>query len=361
MNRTHRIAQVLRKQKVDALFVTPSADLMYLIGYGGHPSERPTILAMVPGRSPVLVLPQLEAPRLQGRADVEIRSYADGEDPYESVRTVVADPSTRVNFAISDQAWAGVLLNLQELFPFASFSSASSLMRELRMVKDLDEMELLHEAGKRADQVFENVAQLRFTGLSESELSEELNGLLSDVGLARADWGPIVASGPNSASPHHITGDRQIEHGDAVVLDFGGVFEGYQADITRTLHVGPPDSDFKEVYETVLKAQQAAFDASRPGNTAANVDRAARDVIDGEGFGQYFIHRTGHGLGLDSHEEPYLVVGNGLTLEPGMTFSVEPGVYIPGRFGVRVEDTVAVYKDGPRRFNHATRELQVVH
>lgn len=360
MSRTDRIRQVLADRKIDGLLVTPSADLMYLIGYGGHPSERPTILAVTPDRGPVLVLPELEAPRLRDRTDIEIRSYADGDDPYERMQTLVGDRSRQMKLAISDQAWAGVLLHLQVLFPAASFAPASSLMRELRMRKDPEEMELLHEAGRRADRAFENLIQLRFAGLTESELSQELNNLLSDAGLTRADWGPIVASGPNSASPHHITGDRVIEEGDAVVLDFGGVFEGYQADITRTVHVGSPHAEFMSVYTTVLQSQQIAFEASQPGNTAGKVDRAARDFINAAGFAQYFIHRTGHGLGLDTHEEPYLVAGNELPLVPGMTFSVEPGVYLPGRFGVRIEDTVAVFEDGPQRFNHATRELQIV-
>ena len=170
-----------------------------------------------------------------------------------------------------------------------------------------------------------------------------------------------MASGPNAASPHHLTGQREIHEGDAVVLDFGGVLDGYQADITRTVHVGTPDSRFIEVYESVVRAQEAAVVSSRPGHTAGQVDRTARTSIDDAGFGQYFIHRTGHGLGLDTHEEPYLVPDNELLLQPGMTFSVEPGIYIPGRFGVRIEDTVAVMDGGPQRFNHATRELQIVH
>ena len=258
-------------------------------------------------------------------------------------------------------AWAVVLLNLQRLFPAVSFVPASPLIRELRMVKGPEELELLHEAGRRADRAFGNVVQLRFAGRTELEIAEELDGLLAESGLARADWGPIVASGPNAASPHHLTGQREIHEGDAVVLDFGGVLDGYQADITRTVHVGTPDSRFIEVYESVVRAQEAAVVSSRPGQTAGQVDRTARTLIDDAGFGQYFIHRTGHGLGLDTHEEPYLVPDNELPLQPGMTFSVEPGIYIPGRFGVRIEDTVAVMDGGPQRFNHATRELQIVH
>jgi Xaa-Pro aminopeptidase len=360
-SRIERMEQIFRVAGVDLLLVTPSADLLYLAGYGGHTSERPTVLAVVPGQVPVIVLPELEAPRLSGRTDLEIRSYGDGDDPYEYMRTFVKNPPGQITIAVSDQAWAVVLLNLQVLFPAASFVPASELIRELRMLKGPEELELLHEAGRRADRAFEGLVQLRFAGRTELEIAEELDRLLSEAGLARADWGPIVASGPNTASPHHMTGDREIHEGDAVVLDFGGVLDGYQADITRTVHVGTPDIQFVKVYELVVRAQQAAFEASIPGHTAGEVDGSARRVIEDAGFGQHFIHRTGHGLGLDTHEEPYLLANNGLPLQPGMTFSVEPGVYIPGRFGVRVEDTVAVYDDGPRRFNHATRELQIVH
>jgi D-alanyl-D-alanine dipeptidase len=358
--RLDRISAVLSEAGIDLLLATPSADLLYLAGYAGHSSERPTVFAVSPGQKPVMVLPELEAPRLRGRSDIEIRSYGDGDDPYECMRSFVRDQVAPLTIAVSDQAWASVLLNLQSLFPAARYVPASPLLRQLRMQKSEDELELLHEAGRRADRAFEGIVQLRFSDRTEQQVSDELDRLLREAGLGRADWGPIVASGPDSASPHHVTGNREIREGDAVVLDFGGVLEGYQADITRTVHVGSPETEFVDVYELVLKAQQAGFEASVVGQTAGSVDRAARGVIEQAGFGQNFIHRTGHGLGLDTHEEPYLVGGNDLPLSPGMTFSVEPGVYLLGRFGVRIEDTVAVCDDGPRRFNHATRELQIV-
>jgi Xaa-Pro aminopeptidase len=360
-DRLARVSGVLSQAGVGLLLVTPSADLKYLAGYGGHVSERPTVLAVSPGAEPVLVMPDLEAPRLAGQSDLEIRSYSDGADPYASMRDLIGGQGAGQTIAVSDQAWASVLLDLQHLFPAASFVSASPLLRQLRMVKGPEEMELLHEAGRRADRAFEEIIQLRFSGRTEHQVADELDKLLREQGLGRADWGPIVASGPNAASPHHITGERELHEGEAVVIDFGGVLDGYQADITRTVHVGSPEHDFVTVYDLVVRAQQAGFEASAVGGTAGEVDRAARNVIRQAGFAEYFIHRTGHGLGLDAHEEPYLVEGNNLTLLPGMTFSVEPGVYIPGRFGVRVEDTVAVFEEGPQRFNHATRELQIVH
>jgi D-alanyl-D-alanine dipeptidase len=201
---------------------------------------------------------------------------------------------------------------------------------------------------------------VRFEGRTESQVAAELNEILAGEGLERADWGPIVAGGPNSASAHHITGGRVLQEGDAVILDFGGVFGGYQADITRTVHVGTPTEDFARVYDTVRRAQELAFAEASPGIPAQDVDRAARRAIEAAGYGGYLVHRTGHGLGLDTHEEPYIVEGNSLLLEPGMVFSIEPGAYLPGRFGVRIEDTVAVMPEGPRRLNEATRELVLV-
>lgn len=359
-NRVSRASALLAGANVDLLLVTPSADLQYLAGYGGHASERLTVYALSPGEAPKMVVPRLEAPRLSGRSDIDLRSYGDGENPYVCLRSAVAGRSEVISIAISDQAWASVLLEFQSLFPTATFVSAARLLRPLRMVKCSDELELLHDAGRRVDRAFQQLVTLSFAGRREMDVANDLDRLLQGEHLGRASWGPIVASGPNSASPHHVTGDREIRAGDAVVLDFGGELSGYQADITRTVHVGPASTRFEDAYELVLRAQQAGYEASIAGRTAEQVDRAARTVIRDGGFGDYFVHRAGHGLGLDIHEEPYLVAGNDLRLEVGMTFSVEPGIYLPGDFGIRIEDTVAVYSDGPRRFNEATRELQIV-
>ena len=351
---------VMNGRGVDLVVLTPSADLRYLSGYAGHASERPTLYALAPGRNPCIVLPRLEAPALAGRSELTVTAYSETDDPYVLLlEWLSAAPDPNV-IALSDQAWSVVLLQLQMLLPSSRFCPASSVLGEVRAVKSADELTVLHEAGRKADRVFERLIQGRFAGCTERQIAHEIDRLVVDEGLARADWGPIVASGPHSSSPHHSAGDREIRTGDVVVLDFGGVLEGYQADITRTVHVGTPDARFAAVFDAVVRAQQAGFEAAVAGAAASRVDEAARRIIEDAGLGEYFIHRTGHGLGLDVHENPYLVAGNDSPLSVGMTFSVEPGVYLDDRFGVRVEDTVAIFADGPRRFNDATRDLVIV-
>lgn len=357
--RCRAVAQTLLERNIDTLFVTPSADLQYLTGYPAHASERPTIFALSHTGRAVLMLPRFEAARLGSMGEIEIVTYEEREDPYRVLGGALSLPSGCV-CAVSDRAWAAVLLKLQYRWGNAEFVAASPVMRGVRMRKSADELEAMRQAARRADAALAAILCERFLGRTEEEIAGRLGARLDAEGLARADWGPIVASGPNSASPHHVPGDRRIAEGDTVLLDFGGIWDGYNADITRTVHVGPPDDAFVAVYDTVRGAQQAGVDAVAPGATAAAVDAAARKVIESAGYGEYFVHRTGHGLGLETHEEPYLVAGNDLALAPGMTFSVEPGVYLPGQFGVRIEDAVAVTPSSGERLNLFPRELIVV-
>ncbi len=226
------------------------------------------------------------------------------------------------------------------------------------MIKDEREIALLAEAARRTDESWEEFLTLSITGLTEWDVRERLMGLLSARGLQ-----PVfcnIGSGPHGASPHQTASDRVIGPGDAVVCDWGGSLEGYNADVTRTAHVGQPPPEFIRAYQAVLAANQAAFEAVRPGVPCQEIDRAARSVLVDAGYGDAFIHRTGHGLGLSLHEEPYLVEGNTLPLAEGMVFSDEPGVYFPGQFGIRIEDTVVCTADGARRLNEATRTLRVM-
>ncbi len=229
----------------------------------------------------------------------------------------------------------------------------------LRAVKDASELELLAAAGAAADAAFEEIRKVPFGGRRESEVAADLAGLLRGFGHSQVDF-TIVASGPNGANPHHEAGDRVIERGDMVVLDFGGLRDGYGSDTSRTVHVGEPTDEERRVHDLVREAQEAGFRAVRPGVACQEVDRAARAVIDAAGYGEYFIHRTGHGIGVTTHEPPYMIEGEEQPLVPGMCFSVEPGVYLPGRFGVRIEDIVTVTEDGGRRLNGTTREMVIV-
>jgi Xaa-Pro aminopeptidase len=341
------------------VIVAPGPDLVYLTGYHPPPLERLTALILRPGTSPVLLVPELERARAaaEGSGDVaETAGWADGEDPYEAVRSVTG----RVGrVAVSDRLWAVHMLGLQRALPGASFVPASRVLSPLRAVKDRHEVDSLRRAGRGADRTFGLIAKERFEGRTETNVATALGNHLLSNGHESVGF-TIVASGPNGASPHHAPGDRRIAPGDVVVLDFGGTVDGYGSDITRTVSVGEPTQEVKQVYEVVRAAQQAGFEAVGAGVPAQEVDRAARRVIDEGGYGAAFFHRTGHGIGLEEHEDPYLVEGNAEPLAPGNCFSIEPGVYLAGRFGVRIEDIVHLGPDGPERLNEAPRDLVVV-
>jgi Xaa-Pro aminopeptidase len=287
---------------------------------------------------------------------VSLSDWSDGGDPYAATAKLL-DPQGR--YAISDSAWAMHLLGLQEALPESRYVSMTSGLPMLRAVKDADELERLAAAGVSADRSFEQILGVRFAGRREDEIGAELARFLRDHGHSEVDF-TVVGSGPNGANPHHEVSGRTIEEGDMVVLDFGGLQDGYGSDTTRTVHVGEPTDEEREVFEIVRRAQQAAFEAVRPGVACQEIDRVARKVIDDAGYGEYFIRRTGHGIGLTTHEPPYMVEGETHQLEPGMCFSIEPGIYLPGRFGVRIEDIVTVTDDAGRRLNTTDHELQIV-
>lgn len=347
------------------LLVTPGATLGYLTGYAPMPLERLTVLALAAGRDPVMIVPMLERPSAlaspAGEA-MEIVGWTDAEDPYAMTAGLLGPAHGRDTagaFAISDAAWASHVLGLERAAADIELVPQGEALPLIRAVKDADELERLRAAAHGADAAFAEVVRLRFAGRRELDVAGDIARLLRDHGHELVGF-TIVGSGPNSASPHHDSGDRTIEPGDAVVMDLGGVAGGYWSDITRTVFVGEPTDEQRRVYDVVREAQEAAFAAIRPGVTCEAVDRAARAVIEDAGYGERFIHRTGHGIGIELHEPPYIVQGNGTPLEPGMTFSDEPGVYLPDRFGVRIEDQVEVTTEGAGRLNQASRELTVV-
>ncbi|MDT0452285.1 aminopeptidase P family protein [Streptomyces hesseae] len=342
------------------LIISPGPDLGWLCGYRVPAvTERLTALLLLPGRKPLLVVPRLEQPDAQhspGAGALTITGWADGEDPYATLAGHL-DPSGR--YGVSDATWALHLLAFQRTAPGAGFGALTEVLPMLRAVKDAHEVELLAAAGAAADATYETVVDLRFAGRRESEVAADLARLLREHGHSQVDF-TIVGSGPNGANPHHEAGDRVIEDGDMVVLDFGGLKDGYGSDTTRTVHVGEPTAEERKVHDLVREAQQAAFEAVRPGVACQDVDRVARQVIRRAGYGEYFIHRTGHGIGVTTHEPPYMVEGEHLPLVPGMCFSIEPGIYLPGRFGVRIEDIVVCTETAARRLNNTARELRVV-
>jgi Xaa-Pro aminopeptidase len=284
--------------------------------------------------------------------------WEEGDDPIRMVADSMVG-SRRV--LIGDHTWSVFLLALQEASARkVSFEPASPVTKELRMRKDAAEVEALRAAAKGVDRVLSRLPQeVAFTGRTEAEVSAEIRRMTLEEDHQTAEFA-IVGSGPNSASPHHEPGDRVIEPGDLVVCDFGGRHRGYFSDVTRTFVVGEPTAEHLDVHGAVLAANEAGRAAVRPGATCQEVDRAARAVIEDAGYGEWFVHRTGHGIGLEVHEHPYLVEGNKQVLEPGMTFSVEPGVYLPGRHGARVEDIVVCTEEGGESLNEAERGLVVV-
>jgi Xaa-Pro aminopeptidase len=346
----------------DALLIAPGSDLRYLLGQAGGSFERLTTLVVPAEGTPALVVPKLEAP---GYADVptdelgvELLTWVDGDDPYQLVADRLGRPG---RVAVSDFTPALHVLALRAALGAAEQTLAGPVVRELRMRKDAAEIASLREAGAAIDRVHARVPEWLRPGRTEAEVGADIAAAIVEEGHLQADF-VIVGSGPNGASPHHDVSERVIEKGDVVVVDIGGPLPaGYNSDSTRTYAVGEPrDADVAGTYAVLQRAQAAAVAAVRPGVTAEQVDAAARDVIAEAGFGEYFIHRTGHGIGLDVHEEPYIIAGNALPLEPGMAFSVEPGIYQPGRWGARIEDIVIVTADGVESVNNQPHELVVL-
>jgi Xaa-Pro aminopeptidase len=384
-DRLARARKEMADRGVQAVLVGPSADFRYLTGYLPPGLERLTLLVVPADGQARLVAPALEAPlateHLRG-LDIEVLAWQETDDPFSLVRDALADAGAVAGrLAVGDQLRSAFLLRLQAALPAASFTVASTVTRPLRMVKDPEEIQALARVAAAVDRVVEGLAELRWAGRRERDLARELDAAI------RAEHDEtlfvIVGSGPNSASPHHVPGDRVIRPRDPVVVDIGGRLDGYGSDTTRTVVVGEPPAGFLEVYEAVQAAQLAGCEAAVPGVPAAAVDAACRQVIAAAGHGEHFIHRTGHGIGLEEHEDPYIVAGNPERLVEGMVFSVEPGIYLPGRFGVRIEDIVVCTGDagpaagsslpgsaspagdasptgGARRLNRTSRDLRVV-
>jgi Xaa-Pro aminopeptidase len=359
--------------KADLVVCFPSPNLTYLTGFEESPSERHLLLFVPEHGDPALVAPTMYEDQLTALpvSSLQLRLWNDADDPLEAVASVLEEyslgtiDSESATVLVDDRLWATFTQDLRELLPDAEFGLASTVLEPLRIRKDDVELDALRRAGAVADRVSLEIRQRGddLIGTTESELAAEIDRLLAAEGGDEPAFETIVAAGPNGARPHHHSGSREITAGDPIVLDFGAFVPAalesgtgrYPGDQTRTIVVGEPPAEYERVHETVLAAQQAAVDAVEPGVTAGSIDRAARSVIEAAGYGDAFVHRTGHGVGLEVHESPYIVDGNDRELEPGMVFSVEPGIYLEGEFGVRIEDLVVVTEDGAERLNQTQR------
>ena len=363
--RAERLARARKEQAergVDALLLGPSADLEYLTGYRPPALERLTMLVLPAQGEARLVVPALEAPLAAdhlGDLEVEVAAWPETADPVALVAgTLAAAGAAAGRLAVGDRLWSSFLLRLQDALPAAGFAPASALTRQLRMRKDAEEVQALARVAAAIDQVVEHLGELRWAGRSERELARDIEQAIRDTHDECCFV--VVGSGANAASPHHLATGRIIQPADPVVVDIGGRLDGYCSDTTRTLVVGEPPAGFRELYTLLHAAQLAGCAAVRPGVPASAVDAACRAPITAAGQGELFLHRTGHGIGLEEHEDPYIVAGNEEPLEPGMVFSIEPGLYPRGHYGARIEDIVVCTDDGGRRLNTTSRDLRIV-
>jgi Xaa-Pro aminopeptidase len=351
------------------LVITPGYDLRYLVGSRAQTFERLTALVLPATGEPTVVVPRLELVSLKESAVTElglaVRDWVDGDDPYRVVADALggapAEQSGRlaVATAVTDSMPALHLLPLADVLGVVPVL-ATDVLRRLRMIKDAAEIDALRKAGAAIDRVHARVPEFLVPGRTEADVAADIAEAIVAEGHSEVAF-IIVGSGPHSADPHHECSDRELRAGDIVVVDIGGPYEpGYNSDSTRTYSIGEPDPDVARRYAVLQRAQQAAVEAVRPGVTAEQVDAVARDVLAAEGLAEAFVHRTGHGIGLSVHEEPYIVAGNDLPLEEGMAFSVEPGIYFPGQWGARIEDIVVVTADGAMPVNNQPHELVVV-
>ncbi len=364
-SRWQRLLNMIVESTFDAMVFNPGPTLTYLTGLNFHLMERPTILIAVPGRQPVMILPELERAKIQSAADA-IQAFTFGDNPatWQSGFTQALQSSNLAGKTIGVEPTRLRFLEMQFLqcaAPTNRYLPADEIVAHLRLCKDQDEVDCMRTAVRIAQDALKATLPAMKVGVSERELSSELTLQLLRAGSdAELPFSPIVASGPNSANPHAAPSDRTLQDGDLVVIDWGAYHRGYCSDLTRTFAIGSIEPEFEQIYRLVQSANAAGRTAARPAVPAGDVDLAARSVIDGAGFGKYYFHRTGHGLGMEGHEPPYIYAENKLILKPGMTFTVEPGIYLDGRGGVRIEDNVLITPEGVDVLSDFSRDLMVL-
>lgn len=357
--RLDRVRQEMERNGVDALLLSVGRDMPYLIGYHAMPLERLTMLVVPREDEVTLLIPRLEAPRVQELPGVfTMVPWNETDDPVAMTHRLLGAAHT---IAVGDQMWSRFLVDLLAHRPGCRYVRSTVVMEALRSRKDAAEVAALLAAGAAADRVAAQLqsGMIALVGRTEAEVSADLSARLIAEGHQKVNFA-IVAAGENAASPHHHPGDRVIRHGEIVLCDFGGTMDGYCSDITRCVHLGEPPRDIAEAYEVLMRAQAAGVAAGQVGQACEHVDDVTRAIIAEAGYGEYFVHRTGHGIGMEEHEDPYMVSGNTTAIAPGHAYSVEPGIYVPGKWGMRLEDIVVATVDGPVRANNADHGLAIL-
>ncbi len=354
--RMGRVRVAMADQGIDVTLLSVGRDLPYLTGYEAMPLERLTLLVLPRDTEATLLVPRLEAPRVVEQPGAfTVAAWSEGTDPVAAAAELIGSPAVA---AVGDQMWARFLVELLPWLPATGWRRAVDVIGPLRMTKDAAEIAALQAAADAADRVAAQLhaGEIALAGRTEAAVSADISARLLAEGHDKVNFA-IVAAATNAASPHHHPSTKVIEEGEIVLCDFGGTMAGYCSDITRCVHLGAPPDDVAAAYGVLHEAQAAAVAAGTVGTPAEDVDRAARAIIAAAGYGDYFIHRTGHGIGMEEHEDPYIIAGNTQPLAPGHAYSVEPGIYWPGRWGMRLEDIVVATADGPRSLNRADHRL----
>jgi Xaa-Pro aminopeptidase len=352
-----KLQQLMREEKIDMAVVGPTNNMRYILGDTPHPDERFCVL-IITGDQLQFIVPMLNAQKVQSFTDIDMLTWEDASGPGGTIQSSLLKKSKVGRLATDGSMRADFLLQLLPIVLPEVTVSLDPMLSHMRIRKSAREVELLHRAAKQADKAMAACVDACRAGVSEKEIGWEAESAFRREGAEEVTF-TLIAAGPNGSHPHHHSGTTLLSHGDGVIIDIGASLDGYKSDITRVVHIGSPSEEFQKIYDVVLKANKSALENVHQGVSAREIDRAARSVIEESGFGDFFIHRTGHGIGLDIHEEPYINETNTQILETGMAFSIEPGIYIPGKFGIRLEDIVVVTTDGSQVLTGFDHELVV--
>ncbi|ARM76211.1 M24 family metallopeptidase [Acidianus manzaensis] len=352
-NRIEKLRKKMKENEIDEVIIGTTSNMFYLTNFIEEQMERP-LLFIINNEEEYFLAPKIYEEQLS-KLGFNIITYGDGEDPYGKLRL-----KNQENIAIDDQLWSIFLINIIHRFSPKKLVVASSFLKELRMVKDNEEIDIMKKGIEIAEKSFLEFLNHIEEGKTECELAKTLENIFYNFGAEGVSFAPILTSGPNTSMPHLRCTDRKIKSGDVIIADFGIKYHGYSTDTTRVISLGKPSSEVLNIHNIVLEAQEKAENESKINMRGKEIDNLAREVISKKGFGKYFIHRTGHGIGIDVHEEPYISQDSETTIDERMTFTVEPGIYLPGKFGIRIENMVMMNKDGVKAFNKLSKDIYIV-